>query len=149
MNKKILIILIAIILVVGIFIISKTFKKDKTIDTMTNKADIENMIENNLENELSNTIYTMPGDTSIEDNNKDINEEENLGNNAPASNTGDKKEKAIEIVKKDWGEDSTVNFICEGQNAKGEYIICVREKSTTRAIFWYYVDVDNGTFTTD
>ena len=55
----------------------------------------------------------------------------------------------IEIVKNNWGEDNSVFFdetdTTNEQKAKGEYTICVREKSTTNAKAWYTVDVQNGT----
>ena len=55
-------------------------------------------------------------------------------------------EKAIDIVKKDWGADSTVYFAQDGQKESGEYIICVRDTETTSAKAWYTVNVQTGTF---
>lgn len=151
MNKRILIIGIVIILIIGgILIANAISKKDKTIDTMSNQINTENKIENKEENKLNNAINSnMINNNVTEENNKDDNEKEGVDNNPYVSTNADKIGKAIEIVKKDWGEDNTVNFVYAGQNEKDEYEICVREKTTTKAIFWYYVDVDNGTFTTD
>ena len=57
-------------------------------------------------------------------------------------------DKALYIVKKDWGEnDDTVKFDNnDGRTANGEYIITVREKATTKALAWYYVNADTGVF---
>ena len=31
-------------------------------------------------------------------------------------------------------------------NINGKYPVAVRDKATTKALYWYYVDVETGTF---
>ena len=54
-------------------------------------------------------------------------------------------EKAIDIVKEDWGPDTSVYFAQDGTK-NGKYIICVRDKASTAALAWYTVNVEDGTF---
>ena len=56
------------------------------------------------------------------------------------------EEKAKNIVKENWGEDDSVYYSYDGINSEGKYIICVRDKATTKALYWYYVDIETGAF---
>ncbi len=73
----------------------------------------------------------------------------NTSNNNVTETTKEKTdlEKAIDIVKKDWGTDSSVYFAQDGKTKDGKYIICVRDKNSTAALKWYQVNVKDGTFT--
>ena len=55
-------------------------------------------------------------------------------------------EKAIDIVKKDWGKDSSVNFSVQGMDGNGNYIVVVSDSNTVTLAF-YSVNVSNETFT--
>ncbi len=90
-------------------------------------------------NEIKNTIEN----NTVENNSTNQNE----NSSKPAEPQTD-EEKAIDIVKKDWGADSSVNFVVDSVNENGEYIVCVRNRETTVAIEWYTVNVENGTFKT-
>ena len=57
------------------------------------------------------------------------------------------EEKALELVKKDWGEDNQVEFLIEGIEENGNYIVTIRNVQTTEAKAFYSVNVSNGTFT--
>ena len=136
MEKKILYILIIIILIiVGIFVAKKITEKDKTEQTVantlenTNKTDEENKLEGN------NTVVSETEKNEAKENNV----AEGKDKDAP-------EEQAKQIVEANWGEDNTVYFSYDGKDENGRYIICVREKATTKALYWYYVDVETGTF---
>ena len=108
-----------------------------------------NTVENNVQNE------------NIEDkNNTNVNEEKNNQTNTiqnTASNAGEEvtkteiekeksdKEKALSIVKKDWGEDDNVCFTFESIDGNGNYVIYVREEETRREISIYTVNIKTGT----
>ena len=88
---------------------------------------------NNTKNEVKNELNN--------------NENTNTTTNEPKEETPKTDlEKAIDIVKKDWGADNTVYFAQDGQKESGEYIICVRDTETTSAKAWYTVNVQTGTF---
>lgn len=136
MGKKILYIVIIIALIIaGIFTAKKITEKNNTKQTVTNtlektnKTNKENMLEEN------NTVVEEPEKNEVEENNVAEGKDEN----AP-------EERAKQIAKDNWGEDDTVYFSYDGKDEKGRYIICVREKATTKALYWYYVDVETGTF---
>ena len=103
--------------------------------------------------------FTKPENT----NNINKTEEENSQNNTevPTPSTSEEevtkteiekeksnKEKAMEIVKKDWGEDDNVYFSSDDlASTNEEYVIHVRESKTTWEICTYTVNVKKGTFT--
>ena len=51
-----------------------------------------------------------------------------------------KDEKAIDLVKKEWGEDDTVTFNVEKKNGS-KYYVAVKKDATV--ISWYEVDTEN------
>lgn len=134
--KKTIILIIAVIVVmiVGIIIGKNTIKSQPTSSNTVEKNPI-----NTVENATNNNINTETN-INVEEN---IIEQEEKKEEEPKTDL----EKAIHIVKKDWGEDSTVYFAQDGQTNNGEYIICVREKETTRAKAWYTVNVEDETYT--
>lgn len=114
-----------------------------------NKEPEENAIENSVNEEVNN----------IENNESQVGTEVNSGANqstpvADPEQEIDKetiqkqetdKEKAINIAKKDWGTDSNVYFSFEG-TSNGKSIVSVRSNDTTRALRYYYINVNNGSF---
>ena len=71
------------------------------------------------------------------------NEQEYVGeeeSNAQEETTENKDDKAIQLVKKEWGEDKTVTFNIEKKNGT-KYRVAVRDNSTT-VLAWYEVDTE-------
>lgn len=96
--------------------------------------------ENIIENAVTNTIINDNVEEKVDDT-------ENT--KEPASNIGqtgeDDRQKAINMAKKEWGEDDNVSFKIDEQSEEGKFVISVVDKSTTKVIFWYSVDVKNNT----
>jgi len=149
MNKKIMYVVIAIVVIcAGVIIGKDIIKNENTVETSknynneTNKNVIVNNTKNEVSNEISNETKNEIENTEIENNVKEdetnINTEEKEGGNEEEN-----KEKAIEIAKKDWGEDDSVSFKFDRIDSNGNYIIVVREKATTNALRWYTVDVED------
>lgn len=136
MNKKILIYIGAIIIVIitGVIYANKIFQKAETMPASSDVNDVNNMV-NTIDEEAKNKAIS----------NINVVENENSGNDNKTNNES-KEEKAKKIVQENWGEDDTVYYSYDGIDANGRYIICVREKSTTKALYWYYVDIETGTF---
>lgn len=136
MMKKILFILIAIIaMVLGIVVGVKLETKDSKQASSS---------------EILNNINTKNNSLSIENNTEEKN---NTLNQADVKSVETEEEvpktdleKAIDIVKKDWGKDESVYFAEDGKTTNGEYIIAVRDKNTTRALAWYTVNISTGVF---
>jgi len=147
MNKKVFVYVIVVVLVIcaGVVTVKNMLKDDKTIETSKNYNNIEkenkvansvNTIENKIENVVENKSEDEEENTEIEI--KPTNPEEKEDTNKDGN-----KEKAIEIVKKEWGEDDSVYFEFDKIDSNGNYRIAVRQKSTTNALVWYTVDVEN------
>ena len=116
-KKKIIIIAVTIVLVILI-----TLLTIKLIKIEKNKGkEVINLNENAIEN---NTVENNVQNENIED-----------------------KEKALNLVKKDWGEDDNVYFTVESIDGNGNYTIYVREGETTREISVYTVNLKTGKFT--
>ena len=136
MTKKVLYgALIIALIIAGVFVANKIAKEQETVKTQSNTLNEVNIVkeENNIiENETNTTI-----------------EEEHKEKVEQANNTSKEQtpeEKAIEIVKENWGEDETVYFACEKREDDGRYPVAVRDKNSTKALYWYYVDIETGTF---
>ncbi len=139
--KKTLIIIIAVMLVVliGIIVGKSINETNNSIQTDSGK------IENNI-NKVSNKDVDKKTENKAE--NTSSNEANNTIDNTekeeePAVKTD--LDKAIDLVKKDWGDDDTVYFAQDGKTDNGEFIICVRDNATTGARAWYSVNVEAGT----
>lgn len=136
MSKKLWIYLGAVIIIIitAVIYTCKIFNKAKLVPTVTDIQDVNNMT-NKIEEEKETT-------NSSKEENKDEKEIENKEEAKEESN----EEKAKKIVQNNWGEDDTVYYSYDGIDSNGNYIICVREKATTKALYWYYVDVETGSF---
>ena len=168
--KKIIIALICIILIGVIAIVvyyqnaSNTYQVGN-INSGVNK--IENIIDtiNKTESEIQNAekIEAMEKEddevvetTNEENTNIESNNETETNNNSTTSNSqkyiGEEEtsventsisndEKAINLVKKEWGEDDTVYYNIAYINGK-IYNISVNSKDTTGVLAWYSVNIE-------
>lgn len=128
MVKKVFYCIIFIMIIfAGIYAAKQISKKEETVKTTsTNTTNTANKIEEENKVEPTEENKTEENNTIVENNNPE--------------------EKAKQIVKQNWGEDDSVYYSYDGIDKSGRYIICVRAKDTTKALFWYYVDVESGTF---
>lgn len=151
MNKKSIIITILVIIAVALAIfltakLSNIENKNDNIVSMekideTNLTDSQNIINNkNIieENVVDNTIENNINNTNKNTDSSSVVSDE-------ITDTEDYKEKAIRLVKEDWGEDDSVYFDIAEIEENGIYKVCVRDKNTTNEVMWYEVDVVNNT----
>ena len=117
-------------------------------DTISNEV-VNEVVEDNQTNTTNNTTNTAKtnSSTSVNSTNETTSVASSSGTSTPA--VTDKKQKAIELVKKEWGEDNTVNFSFEYINENGEYIVAVRRNSSATTEFYYRVDLDTETVELD
>lgn len=143
MNKKILYVIgLVVVIILGVLFARVLSGSIDARPTASNKVEninkptnnqIKKETNNNIKNEAKNEVNS--------------NENTSATTNEPKEETPKTDlEKAIDIVKKDWGVDNTVYFAQDGQKESGEYIICVRDTETTSAKAWYTVNVQTGTF---
>lgn len=136
MGKKILYIVIIVVLIIaGIFVAKQISEKNGIKQTGANTLENTNKINKENKLEENNTVVEELEKNEVQKNNVAEGKDEN----AP-------EEQAKQIVKDNWGEDDTIYLSYDGKDKDGKYIICVREKATTKALYWYYVDVETGTF---
>ena len=97
---------------------------------------VENVVDNQVKEKVENKVETSPKTNS----NSEVTSED-LSNSS-------EKEKAVTLVAKEWGEDSSVYFTNEGVS-NGLYIVAVRDKSNTSVKMFYKVDLKNKTVEVD
>lgn len=141
--KKLVIYILILTIIIGLGIAVGLNLEDEKKATPVASGKTENKLENKVENKEENTIKNEINNNEIE--NKIENEAQEEG---PADKAGEPKtdlERAIDIAKKEWGTDDGVKFSFEEKTQKGEYIICVREISSTNALVWYKVNIEDET----
>ena len=152
--KIILGIVIAIIVVVGAYFGVKYFFNTQEASNNTNinntngnMALVENntVTENNIvedntaKNEANNEIKN---ETKVTEENKN----KVSSNNDSEIESDSDEEKALAIVKKDWGSTDGVYFKVQAIDANGNYVISVNNADTTQVMEWYTVNPKTGEF---
>lgn len=148
------IVVIAVILGVGYKIINKN---ENTIEEGNAINETSQNMEINLNTATENVVNETENNTT--ENKQEVNEVENKLNENTESNTqttdktevmqesgASNEEKAINIVKKDWGTTDGIYFVTMGIDASGKYIVTVNDSNTTGTLAWYSVDVTTGKF---
>lgn len=160
-NWKVLIPIICVIVVVIIFFVVRNVQNKERENETQNTLNSENEVQNRG-NELTEENFVE--ENTVEDSNE--NEESNATENniseepepdvtinessAPARpGITDQKQKAIELVKKEWGQDDTVNFAFDYVNENGEYVIAVKDNATTAVKNYFRVNLEKGTVELD
>lgn len=161
-NIKTILLIVVVIIVIGVIAIfgSNILNKNENVNETQNSINETNQnmkievneTENNVVNETQNNtteneVENKQVENNIENNNTTTqnvvtNETTEVLQNDGASN----EEKAINIVKSDWGTTENVYFVTMGIDASGKYIVTVNDSSTTATLAWYLVDVVTGTF---
>ena len=109
---------------------------DNLVDENTG---LDNII-NELYEDISNEIET---NTVNKEENKNETEEENGEDVSTSETITSKQEKAIALVKKEWGGEDGVYFLNDSVDSQGRYIVSVRNSKTTNVIVFFVVDVEN------
>ena len=132
--------LVALAVLVSSIVYEEEIRKNKNAVESTAIPTIENKDTNveetpekeeNLPQEQEPTKEEYVGEEEKEA------EQENV-----ASQVQSKDEKAIELAKKEWGEDNSVTFNIEEKDGD-KYYVAVKKDATT--IKWYEVDTDKWT----
>lgn len=155
-NKKIVLV-ISIIAIIAVLIIVafkiKSLKVTYTFEEVSVEANEfkkdetkkeENSIQSNEiedQNSISNEENNLQGNKQSKDENKDQNEED-TGENKESQES--RESKAIDLAKKEWGEDDSVYYTID-RIVGDKYDICVRSKSTTESLAEYEVDIEKNT----
>lgn len=149
MKKVTWIIIIAIIIVAGI-ICAVVYEQAKKVPGST-ILDTNNINEIQEDDGLMNKVNGNETENNIMQNelveNGIVQNTQSSGNQTSQEEPKNDKEKAIQIVKKDYGIAGNIEFSSEGTDANGNQIVVVRDGETTAALAFYFVNTSNGTFT--
>lgn len=145
----IIFILVIMLIAIGIFMFGEMNKDSKQKTTSTNATKEDNKVGNQIANEITeNTLINETiSDEIVIDSSENIIENTTTSTEIFEEEPKTAKEKAINIVKKDWGEDKIVDISIDGIDNNGNYIVAVRDSATTEAKAFYIVNTSNGTFT--
>ena len=159
MKKFLSAVAIIIVIVLAGYFAGKYLDTVQTNADNVNKNEVKNVVNqvgNKITNSVKNTAHnTTKNETEnvIENTvTNDVEEEKETEmetEKAPAVNVGqtgeDDRQKAINMAKKEWGEDDNVSFKIDEQSEDGKFVISVVDKNTTKVVFWYSVDIKNNT----
>jgi len=156
MNKNLRNILLVVVIVVAIFgIIWFIYDMMKIEPADTNTVDTNLMDENtgldNLLNGLFENVATNEQiQNEVEDDGNIVKKDETSNNTVDTSTSESitsKEERAIELVKQEWGGTDGVYFSNESIDSEGRYIVTVRNSGTTNLLAFFLVDVSTGIVT--
>lgn len=136
--KKIVIYILVIIAIItlGVVVGKNLVETKKTVPVISENKN-QNKIESNIKNEIKNEVSNIVENENIE-------AEETVEDNEKKEEPKTDLEKAIDIVKNEWGEDDSVYFAEDMKTEQGDYIICVRDNETTDALAWFKVNLEEG-----
>lgn len=142
MREKTWIIIITIILILGVVVgIALSKKEQPKTNTIVNEVQV-----NEVSNDIS--IANEVKENTVENIIENTTEQEELTHTETFSEDPKTEEqKAIDIVKKDYGTADNIEFFIEkAEDGRGRKIVEVIDSETTRVLAYYYVDVQHGTF---
>lgn len=117
--------------------INNTIKANTVSNNVTNETVVNNVISNEIVNEIENTLETSTENIITDGEEKPYEEIES---------ENEKIEKAVNIVKEHWGEDSSVIIQYDGWKNEGKYVVVVRDAQTRNTKFEFYVDIETGKY---
>lgn len=153
-NGLIVIAIIAVLFAI-VWFAYDIFKKEPTsADVNTNLVDentglyniINDLFENDVENKIEKNVVEEKKENTVESsdtqNQNDKKQENKEVTTSTTESVTSREEKAIELVKKEWGSTDGVYFSNESVDSNGRYIVSVRDKKTTTSLAFYLVDID-------
>lgn len=140
-TQKILTIIIVLAVIVLFILIGSIIYEEQM---KKNKEAVESVYAPILENDSDSIEPVQIENTEIEE---EIKNEEYIGEEEQETNEKDtvskiqnNDEKAIDLARKEWGEDSSVTFNIEEKDGT-KYYVAVKQDATV--IGWYEIDTDN------
>jgi len=146
-----IVIIIFMIIIICVFAFMGNGKKQNTTVNSNAKLNEEEVLQNEQTNEQVNEqVNEVVENEQVNEttSNVETNEKENKVTSTETFEESPKtaEEKAIEIVKKDWGQNDNLEFLVEGIDENGNYIVTVRDSKSTQALAFYTVNVTSQTF---
>lgn len=150
--------------IICIIVIGVTFYMLHDIQNKIAKNGTQNTINvpqnqtENVINEENNTEQNIVPENQTENETTNTAENTNVSNSANTTNPAsapakpavtDQKQKAIELVKKKWGKDDTVDYVFDYINENGEYVVAVKDRATATVKYYFRVNLETGTVELD
>lgn len=136
------ILVIVLVMMIGSIVYEEKINMSKQITQNTNfpEVDEDEEIEDELEKE-NNIVDEEKQEDKIEDedNQEFVGEEENPIEEVPENPEMTDEEKAIDLVKKQWGEDDSVTFSIAKKKGNKFYVAV---KSSNTSNIWYEVNIE-------
>lgn len=145
--------------IICIIVIGVTFYMLHDIQNKIEKNGTQNTIDvpqnqtENVINEENNTEQNIVPENQTENETTNTAENTNVSNPANTTNPAsapakpavtDQKQKAIELVKKKWGKDDTVDYVFDYINENGEYVVAVKDRATATVKYYFRVNLETG-----
>lgn len=147
-KQKICIVIIVITIIVTAIvynIVNKQEKNKNTVATIEKNSSIKKEEKNdkNVQEEKKEEVIVKQEEKKEQkEENNYVGVEEKNDNKPTGMTENEKKDKAIMLVKNEWGNDNNVYFSVEKINGT-KYYISVRNNGTANASAWYEVDTEN------
>ncbi len=150
---------ITIMLAFGVLFALMLILTIKLVSINDNQIETSNLnVLNNDTDELNNEVQNIEENVTNENTNYNVQtnrETEELNTTEEIDfetykNATNNREKAVEIVKNNWGEDSTVYFTIDENDyidENGNYIVSIRDSATTYEIERCKVNIETGACT--
>lgn len=140
------------IIVICVFAFVGNNKKENNAVNNEEKLNEETIIQNEQINEqINEQVNEIAENELVNETTSEVitNELENTLSSSETFEESPKtaEEKAIDIAKKDWKESNNAEFLVEGIDENGNYIVAVRNSETTEALAFYTVNITTQTFT--
>lgn len=147
-----ILIVILMIIVICVFAFVGNNKKENNAVNNEEKLNEETIIQNEQINEqINEQVNEVAENELVNETTSEVitNGPENTLSSSETFEESPKtaEEKAIDIAKKDWKESSNAEFLVEGIDENGNYIVTVRNSETTEALAFYTVNITTQTFT--
>ena len=143
--SSLVIAIVMLLLAIGAFILSylsyveyeyELYNKTITVTKIYNES--KRKIVANISMEDVRKVYESTNNTN--------NKNKVSSNNDSEIESDSDEEKALAIVKKDWGSTDGVYFKVQAIDANGNYVISVNNADTTQVMEWYTVNPKTGEF---
>ncbi len=146
MNKKIIITIIAVILIIVLaIIVGKNLSKGDTEPANTNPVD--NPTSTPQPEDVTPTPETASPEPT-ETPSAEPTQKPTQTIDTSKMNTKQKKEYAESIAKREWeklGVNKKVYYRSEEVDGNGECLVAVRDEATTNELIWYKINIKTGT----
>ena len=146
---KLICVVILIVLIVLLVKYTKESKETNSyVENTTNIKTENNHQQNNITNVQENIEKEENTQNNLKEENTIIGKEEVIEEEEETQSSSDNEQEAINLVKKEWGEDDSV-YYCIDYVSGNIYKISIRSNETTKLWAEYTVDMNNKKVTLD